>query len=255
MKKVITYLFILSCISNFIKAQNVAINSTGAAPRNCAMLDILSSNTGLLIPTVVLTNVTTYAPLTGTAVDGLLVYSSAAPAGGNGSGYYYWSTSAAKWINLVDNLAPGDPWYANGNTGTTPSSAAYGTAANNNFIGTTDNKAFVFVCNNLERMRINPADGEVVIGAQTSGLPGDLLCGVATAANPWATNGYSTFDGGATYGQITGGTTLYAGVQGEYNGTNNAGAGVRGSIINNTAGTGLATIISGVNGISTSIGS
>lgn len=41
-------------------------------------------------------------------------------------------------------------------------------------------------------------------------------------------NGYSAFNGGGVYGSITSGTTIYAGVQGEYFGTNGSGAGVRG---------------------------
>jgi len=249
MKKIFIYLFFLSFVSTFLNAQNVGINTSATAPRNCAMLDIVASDKGLLIPTVALTNVTTYAPLTGTAVDGLLVYSSAAPTGGNGTGYYYWSTTASKWISLVDNLTPGNPWYVGGNLGTTASTAAYGSTINNSWLGTQDNVSMVFGTNNLERMRINPVDGEVIVGAQTSGLPGDLLCAVSNNAVPWAVNGYSGFGGGATYGQITGGNTIYAAVQGEYNGTNSTGAGVRGSILNTTAGTTFnGGVIAGVSG-------
>lgn len=150
-------------------SQNVGINSTGTTPRNCAMLDIVSSSTGLLIPNLALTNVTTYAPATGTAVDGLLVYSTSAPIGGGGTGYYYWSTSAAKWINLVDVLSPGGPWLLNGNASiTTPASpATYGTStigAAENFLGTTDANDVVFGTNNIERMRIKLTTGNVGIG-------------------------------------------------------------------------------------------
>jgi len=247
MKKIFILFFICCNFSITLFSQNVAINGTGAAPRNCAMLDILSSNTGLLIPTVALTNVTAYLPLTGTAVDGLLVYSSAAPTGGNGTGYYYWSTSASRWVSLVDNLTPGNPWYVGGNLGTTASTSAYGVAANNSYIGTNDNQALVFVSNTFERMRIR-TDGEVIVGAQTTVIADDLFSGVGNTTLDWAVNGYSGFDGSGVYGQITGGATLYAGVQGEYNGTNVRGAGVRGLILNATAGTSFNNLIAGVSG-------
>jgi hypothetical protein len=41
--------------SHLVFAQNVGINSTGATPAASAMLDISSSNSGLLIPRVALT--------------------------------------------------------------------------------------------------------------------------------------------------------------------------------------------------------
>lgn len=251
MKKIIT--LIIVTYSFLAQAQNVGINSTGAAPANCAMLDITASDKGLLVPRVALTNVTIYLPLIGTPVAGLLVYSIAAPTGGNGTGYYYWTGTL--WANLIDNITPGNPWYVGGNIGTTASTAAYGSTINNSWIGTQDSKSMVFGTNNLERMRINPTDGEVIIGAQTSGLAGDLLCGVSNSAVPWAINGYSGVNGSGIYGQITGGTTLFAGVQGEYYGSNALGAGVRGLIGNLTAGTSWTAIIAGVNGNANTSGS
>ena len=71
-------------------------------------------------------------------------------------------------------------------------------------------------------------------------MPGDLLNGVSNVSFPWAMNGYSAFNGAGVYGSVTSGATIYAGVQGEYFGTNSGGAGVRG-----IAG---AQTINGVNG-------
>jgi hypothetical protein len=62
---------------------------------------------------------------------------------------------------------PADPngifWRLLGNAGTTPSTSAIGTAANNNFIGTTDAKDFLIATNKFERMRI-ASGGNVGIG-------------------------------------------------------------------------------------------
>jgi len=151
-------------------AGNVGIGTI--SPSNCALLDISSSTLGILIPRVALTNVTVYAPVTGTAVDGLLVYSTATPIGGSGTGYYYWSTTASQWISMVDNLSPGKPWILNGNTGiTTPATpATYGTStigASENFLGTTDAQDIVFGTNNKERMRIKQTNGFIGIGTST----------------------------------------------------------------------------------------
>jgi hypothetical protein len=54
-------------------------------------------------------------------------------------------------------------WDLTGNTGTTASTSAIGTAVNNNFIGTADTKDLVFATNNLERMRLL-ADGRFGLG-------------------------------------------------------------------------------------------
>ncbi|OFY87609.1 MAG: hypothetical protein A3F72_13515 [Bacteroidetes bacterium RIFCSPLOWO2_12_FULL_35_15] len=151
-------------------AQNVGINSNGATPADCSMLDIVSTTKGLLIPRVVLTDVTTWAPLTGTAVDGVIVYSTANPTGGSGTGYYYWSTVAtAHWVNLIDNLNPGTPWLTIGNTGlTSPAApATYGTsliASTENWMGHTDAKDIVFGTDTKERMRIMKTSGFVGVG-------------------------------------------------------------------------------------------
>lgn len=89
------------------------------SPNASSMLDITSTNSGLLIPRVVLTSasdVTTIA----SPVTSLLVYNSGfAP-----NGYYYWN--GAVWIQL--GLANAG-WALTGNSGT--SSAT-------NFLGTTD---------------------------------------------------------------------------------------------------------------------
>ncbi len=138
MKNIFIILIFVSTTHLF--SQNVGINSTGAAPRNCAMLDILATDKGLLVPQVALTNVATYLPLTGTAVAGLLVYSTAAPTGGNGTGYYYWT--GAVWANLIDNVAPGNPWYVGGNAGA---------AATTDYIGTSDNNNFRIKTNAISR--------------------------------------------------------------------------------------------------------
>jgi len=110
------------------------------------------------------------------------------------------------------------------------------------------------VSNNVVRGRLSNL-GEFFIGSTTTTLVGDLMNGVSNATFPWAVNGYSNFNGSGTYGMVQSGTTIFAGVQGEYYGTNAQGAGVRGLSGNATAGTSFAAIHCGVNGTATTAGS
>lgn len=136
------------------KSQNVSINTTGSTGNATAILDLNTGNTftspnakGMLIPNVSLTSTTDITTVAG-PVNSLLVYNTNAGitgVGANGVGYYYYSTGAAKWINLIDNYAPGSPWLLNGNALTNPPT---------DFIGTTDAKDLAFKTNNAERMRI-----------------------------------------------------------------------------------------------------
>lgn len=75
--------------------------------------------------------------------------------------------------NSVDLSSYANDWKLTGNTGTTASSAPIGSAVNNNFIGTTNNVAFVVATNNLERMRVN-ANGNIGINTTTSGARLDI---------------------------------------------------------------------------------
>ena len=92
----------------------VAINNSAANPDASAILDLKSGNAGVnkgfLPQSVALTNVTVAAPVTAPAT-GLIVYSSTAPTGGNGAGYYYWTGSA--WASMGGSSGVGGSGTAN----------------------------------------------------------------------------------------------------------------------------------------------
>ena len=127
----LTYLL----VTNTSNAQNMGINSTGALPNASAMLDIVSSNSGLLIPRVSLTNVTVYAPITGAPVTSLLVYSNTAPVGGTGVGFYYWNS--ANWQQALGPIGPMGPAGPTGPTGLTGATGATGPAGPTGATGAT----------------------------------------------------------------------------------------------------------------------
>lgn len=221
------------------KSGNIGIGTTN--PNASSLFEVNATNKGVLIPQVSLTATNAASPITSPA-NSLLVYNSAT-AGTSpynvSPGYYYnsGSTTTPNWKRFA--TGNGDAWLVGGNNFGT-SSVAY------NF-GTISNDHFDFITNNTVRGRVSNL-GEFFIGTTNTALLGDLMNGVSNATFPWAVNGYSGNNGSGVYGQVTGGTTLYGGVQGEYYGTNPEGAGVRGLIGNATSGTAFATAINGVTG-------
>jgi len=99
-------------VTILVSAQNVGVNSTGTIPDASAILDVESTDKGLLIPRVDITDLTTAAPVT-TPATSLLVYNTNTTTG---IGYYYWD--ASKWVKLIDaNTAIEDhDWYEVGTT-------------------------------------------------------------------------------------------------------------------------------------------
>lgn len=160
----------------------------------------------------------------------------------NGAGLVTWQNPGTA-LNSFSWLTTGNSGLNGGNT----------TTAGTNFIGNTDNQNLDFRTNNTFRGRFTNL-GEFFVGTLNTTLTGDLMAAQGNATFPWANNGYTANDGAATYGQVTSGTTIFAGVQGEYNGTNAQGAGVRGLSVNTTAGTGFNAAHSGVSGSATTSG-
>ncbi len=151
---------LLSCTFSF--SQNVAINTTGAVANASAMLDISSTNSGLLVPRVALTMTTAAGPVA-TPATSLLVYNTATVADVT-PGFYYWGGAA--WIRLDSQQ---NDWMLNGNVGTNDPAVpgTYGTstiAINENWMGTTDGNDVVIGTNNIERLRIKQTTGNVGIG-------------------------------------------------------------------------------------------
>jgi hypothetical protein len=140
-------------------AQNVGINSTGAAPDASAILDVASTSKGLLIPRVALTATNAAGPVT-SPLTSLLVYNTATAGTSPNNvvpGYYYWNGAA--WVALLS--ASNTAWSLTGNTGT---------SAATNFIGTTDAQNVVFKANNTEALRLSDVGVLMTVDAQTDGV-------------------------------------------------------------------------------------
>ena len=97
-------LFLLPCIMFVmnIYAQNVGIGTT--SPNSSAMLDVQSTNKGMLVPRIALTAANAATPVT-TPADALLVYNTATAGTGINTivpGFYYWNASANRWIAMKE---------------------------------------------------------------------------------------------------------------------------------------------------------
>ena len=177
MKKILTILFAVTAI--FCRAQNLAVNTTGATGNVSSMVDIVSTNKGILIPRLSLIS-TTDAATIATPATSLLVYNTnASVTGGQGVGYYYNSGTSLLpvWVKLTGTK---DAWILGGNTAITEPAvpATYGTstiAPTENYLGTTDAKDLVFATNNTERMRLMKTTGNVGIGTAAPGVKLDIV--------------------------------------------------------------------------------
>lgn len=138
--------FILVILVNFLGS--IALSLTAHAqvgintllPNSSSMLDITSTNKGILIPRMTsIQRLSIVAPATG-----LMVYETTT------NQFFYFD--GAIWRPMASNNTA---WGLLGNTGTT---------AGINFIGTTDAKDFVMKTNNTEKMRIL-STGNVGIGS------------------------------------------------------------------------------------------
>lgn len=94
------FFFILGC--KICLSQNIGINASGAAADVSAMLDIVASDKGMLLPRVSLTSNTDAATISGTEANALIVFNTnGSMTNGNGKGYYYWDLPTLKWIYLA----------------------------------------------------------------------------------------------------------------------------------------------------------
>ncbi len=195
-----TYFFILF-LSSIFGQQNVLItdNALITAPAPSSVLEINSSNKGLLIPRVALQSTTDGATIL-LPERSLLVYNTAtagtAPTNVI-SGYYYneGTTLAPQWVRLFASNSAGGEWKLLGNAGTN---------ATNNFIGTTDAVDFVVRTNNLERMRVlssgNVGIGEVNPSDRLQVSNGNLRVGeLSTTAGPAGYGRLLYFSGGSSF--------------------------------------------------------
>jgi len=220
-------LYILLLLSTLLGYSQVGIGTT--APQGA--LDITSATNGMLVPRVALTAINVSAPVVnpqgGALTSGTLVWNTATAGVFPNNvvlGFYYWNGTI--WISVTGAAA--NAWSLTGNGGTNGGTI---TTAGTNFIGTTDAQNIDIRTNNTFRGRFSSL-GEFFIGTLNTSLPGDLMNGVGNTTFPWAVNGYTSNNGGATYGlRQTGSIGTWGAIQGELDSTLPvASSGVNGTV-------------------------
>lgn len=127
----------------------VGIGTT--SPDTSAILDITSTNSGLLLPRIALNSTTDNTTVAGTEAISLLVYNTATISDVT-PGFYFWNGS--EW----ERFSTGEHWKTTGNSDTNSST---------NFIGTKDANALTFRTNNIQRFQI--ANDDQVLGSSSGG--------------------------------------------------------------------------------------
>jgi hypothetical protein len=228
-------------------AQNVGINTTGAAPDASAMLDIDATNRGLLIPRVALTSTNAAGPIAAPTTS-LLVYNNATAGitpNNVTPGYYYWNGTA--WVRFLGAV---DAWLTTGNTGT---------VAGTNFIGTNDAQAFVVKTGGSaatnERLRFSA--GGLATYNNITPFVGDVFsvygtgyAGTINALGNFSINGYVGAGGVGIYGESSSagannGIAIYGNLLGTSTATGTLSYGIFGDNFATPAGTGIAIGVGG----------
>ncbi len=145
----------------------VAIGGTG----NTVTLGTNNAGSNINVPKLSATSVV--------ITDASKNLSSSAPSNNT---YLYYNGTNFTW------QSPASAWNITGNSGTTASTAAIGSAVNNNFIGNTDAKDWVVATNNLERMRV-ASNGNIGINTITPGALVDVQGTGVTTTNVANING------------------------------------------------------------------
>ncbi len=135
MSRIIFALFCALLLFPALTAQNVGINDDGDLPHHSAMLDVRSTNKGMLVPRLdIVQRDSIHRPATG-----LLIYQTDSIPG-----FYYFDK--VEWIRLGEGTAKvlGDVWDTDGNLHSDSAE----------FLGTTNNYNVIIKTNNTEKMRI-----------------------------------------------------------------------------------------------------
>lgn len=225
-------LFFLLLLSQNKTTAQIGIGTTN--PSISSVLDITSTNRGLLIPRITLISASDVVTISSPTTS-LLVYNN----GFVPNGYYYWNGTL--WVKL--EIAGNSGWSLSGNSGT---------VSGTNFIGTTDPVDFRIKTDSTDRLNIANSSGQLQtfasgtatipayswvsdtntgvygngadnLGISTNGterisinstgqvlintpvaVAGERLTVSNTTASDYAINGYSTANGVGVYGKNTG---------------------------------------------------
>ncbi|QQR97227.1 MAG: hypothetical protein IPK18_10120 [Sphingobacteriales bacterium] len=245
MKKNYIILCLLLCIVQGIRAQgNVGIGTN--TPDASAKLDISSTNMGLLIPRVSLTNTGTWGLAAGTGTVGMIVYNTNAAiagTGAGGAGFYIWNGSWGKVVTgTIATLTDGKVWIGNASNVPTEQTMSGDATISNTGVLDLNNLA-------VETAEINDAAVTTIKIADANVITAKIADNAVTGAKidiSGNTNGSLMYYNGTDWVNVAPGTS------GQILRTNGAAAPTwvtPGSLTTNTLTNTTNTITSTVNGV------
>lgn len=184
-----------------VAAQSFSINTSGAVADNSAILDVSSTNKGVLVPRVALTGSNDNTTIVSPAAS-LLIYNTATVAGANAISPGYYSRLGGVWAR--ESAYGSNNWALTGNAGTNPAT---------NFIGTTDNQDVFFRRNNIPSGRIantNTAFGLNAFALSNGGINNTAI-GTSALASMLAANGNTAIGFYTLLNSTTGGANTAVG--------------------------------------------
>ena len=159
--KTVLSVFLFGTLFTFAQ---VGIGTTNPDPGS--VLDIKSTDKGILIPRVALTATNSQLPITPAAIEGMMVYNTATAGTAQNivtPGFYFWG--GTMWVKVATGGPVTKDWTVTGNGDTSPT----------DFLGTTNASNLVFKTNDTQRMVINNAISPI------TGTAGDISIGDATS--------------------------------------------------------------------------
>ena len=189
-------------------AAQVSVNQDNSAPDPSAMLDVKSSDKGMLVPRMT----TAQRAAIANPATGLLVFDTDTES--------FWYRDSGAWVNLIAG------WTLTGNAGTVDGT---------NFIGTTDNVALDFRVNNARGLRLEYAEGIDPDFGIINTAPNIIGGFSGNTVAAWAYG--ATISGGGISGNINTISAEFATIGGGLNNTANGfGAVVSGGTDNSASG-------------------
>jgi hypothetical protein len=175
-RKTIFKVFFL-CLFALPAISQVTVGST-AAPIPGSVLDVESTNQGILFPRVSLSATGTWG-LLGSGTTGMVVYNTNASitgTGASGAGLYYWNNAMSLWYYIQSGTL--NFWSLSGNASTTPGT---------NYIGTSDAQSLYFKVNGTQagylQYAATAANANTTFGLSASASNSSTALGAAAAAS------------------------------------------------------------------------
>ncbi|MEZ4965138.1 MAG: hypothetical protein R2791_07845 [Saprospiraceae bacterium] len=191
-----------------VLAAQVSVNQDNSAPDPSAMLDVKSSDKGMLVPRMTTAQRTAIS----NPATGLLVFDTDTES--------FWYRDSGGWVQLISG------WNLSGNAGTVDGTS---------FIGTTDNVALDFRVNNARGLRLEYAEGIDPDFGIITPAPNIIGGYSGNTVAAWAYG--ATISGGGISGNINAISAEFATIGGGLNNTANGyGAVVSGGTDNSASG-------------------